>query len=226
MINKIVRYGIFLLLIPLIVIIGVTIFTDRQYAFVSLAVAMLACVPFFMVFEKKEDKNTKKLIILAVMVTLSVLGRFAFVMIPFFKPVTAIVIITAIYFGSETGFLCGALSALLSDFYFGLGPWTPFQMLIWGMIGFIAGIAAQKLKNSRVTLSIYGILAGIAYSLVMDVWAVLWIDGTFNITRYGVALFTALNVTIIYAVSNVVFLLLFTRPVGKKLERIKIKYGL
>lgn len=224
--KKILRYAIYFLAIPLVIVLGLTLFKDRQYAFISLAVALLACIPFFMAFEKKEGTNTKKLIILAVMVTLSVLGRFIFVFVPFFKPITAIVILTALYFGPEMGFLCGALSALLSNVYFGQGPWTPFQMLIWGLIGLLAGLLAVKLKSSRIALSLFGIFAGIVFSLVMDIWAVVWIDGVFNLARYGAALVTALPVTVAYAVSNVVFLLLITKPIGKKLERIKIKYGL
>ncbi len=226
MIKKILPYGIYFVAIPLAIVLGVKLFADRQYAFVSLAVALLACVPFFMAFEKKKESNTKRMIVLAVMVALSVLGRFLFVMIPFFKPITAIVILTALYFGPEMGFLCGALSALISNASFGQGPWTPFQMLVWGGIGLLAGLLAMKLKSSRIALSLFGVFAGIVFSLIMDIWAVLWIDGVFNLSRYGAALVTALPVTLIYAVSNVVFLLLIIKPVGKKLERIKLKYGL
>ena len=83
------------------------------------------------------------------MVALSVTGRF----IPFFKPVTALTVLTAVYLGGEAGFLCGALSAVISNFWFGQGPWTPFQMLAWGMIGLFAGLLASPLKRSRIRLS-------------------------------------------------------------------------
>ncbi len=224
--QKVLRYGIYFIGIPAVVVLGVTLFADRQYSLISFIVAGLACVPFFLAFEKKNDANSKKLILLAVMVALSVIGRFVFSVVPFFKPITAMVIITAIYFGPETGFLCGALSALISNFYFGQGPWTPFQMLLWGLIGVFAGLLAGSLKKSRVALSVYGVLAGVVFSLVMDVWGVLWVDGTFNFTRYWTALVTALPVTGIYAASNVIFLLLIAKPIGKKLERVRQKYGL
>jgi uncharacterized membrane protein len=224
--TRVIRNLVIIFIIPVIVLLGITVFSDRQYAFISLAVAMLACVPFFMDFEKKSGANTKKLIILAVMVALSVLGRFLFILIPFFKPVTAVIVITAIYFGSETGFLCGALSAFLSNFYFGQGPWTPFQMLVWGLIGFVAGLLAENLKKNPLSLVLFGILAGVTYSLVMDVWAVLWIDGVFNLPRYIAALVTGLPVTAVYAVSNVFFLLPVMIMIGPKLQRIKTKYGL
>ena len=60
----------------------------------------------------------------------------------------------------------------------------------------------------------------------MDVWTTLWADGTFNIIRYLSFVVTAIPVTIEYAVSNVVFLLFLTNPIGEKLSRIKKKYGL
>ncbi len=224
--SKVLSYIITLAAIPAVIAAGVFLFNENKYTFISLAVALLATVPFFLAFEHKKEVDTKKIVILAVMITLSVTGRFIFAFIPFFKPVTAIVVVLAIYFGPEMGFLCGSMSALLSNFYFGQGPWTPFQMFTWGMIGFIAGISGKKLIGSRIWLSVYGVFAGIFYSVIMDVWTVLWIDKVFAPTRYLAVLFTSLPVTAVYAVSNVVFLLIAGVPVGRKLSRIKIKYGL
>jgi hypothetical protein len=61
-------------------------------------------------------------------------------------------------------------------------------------------------------------------TLLMDVWTVLWADGYFNISRYIAAVISAVQFTVVYAVSNVVFLLLFEKPIGKVLERVKKKY--
>ncbi len=224
--TKIFRIALLIIAIPLLVILGVTMFTDRQYAMISLLIVVLSFVPFFLTFEKRGGSNTKKVIILAVMVALSVTGRFIFYVIPFFKPVTAIVVICAIYFGPEMGFLCGSLSALLSNLYFAQGPWTPFQMFSWGLIGLLAGIISKQLKNSKISLAIFGAFAGVLFSFVMDIWGVLWIDGTFNLARYLTALVTAIPITVIYVVSNVVFLIFIIKPLGSKLERIKTKYGI
>jgi energy-coupling factor transport system substrate-specific component len=229
MIKKSLRYIILVVAIPLIVFVGFAFFDDRQYSFISFAVAILACIPFFLAYEDKDGKSevdTRKIIVLAVMITISVLGRFIFAAVPFFKPVTAIIVVVAIYFGSEMGFLCGALSALISNFYFGQGPWTPFQMFIWGLIGFLAGIIARHLIANKIYLTLFGVFAGVIYSLAMDIWVVVWFDGTFNLSRYIAALIIALPITAIYAISNVVFLLIITKPIGKKLNRLKVKYGI
>lgn len=211
--------------IPAVILLGNMVFKDKQYAFVSLVIAILACAPFFMSFER-NNQNTHKLVIIAVMVAMSVAGRFIFAMIPGFKPVTAIVVITAMYFGSEAGFLTGALSAFISNFYFGQGPWTPFQMFTWGLIGLLAGLLSGALKGNKLILAVYGVFAGVVFSLLMDVWTVLWYQNEFNGKLYLASIMMAMPYTAVYAVSNVIFLLWLRKPMGEKLSRIKLKYGL
>ncbi len=225
MTKKLLINLILLVLAPLTVLAGAVIFKDKQYAWVTLCIAVLACIPFFLSFENGKTR-VKEMMIIAVMVSLAVVGRIIFTPLPGIKPVTAIVVITAMYFGGEAGFLTGALSAVISDFYFGQGPWTPFQMFVWGLIGFIAGVIADPLKRSRILLAVYGVVSGALFSLLMDVWTVLWWDGSFTLKRYLAATVSAARFTLVYAVSNVIFLLLLQKPIGKKLERIKDKYGL
>lgn len=223
--KKRLSYLIFCLVIPTVVLGGVWLFRDRQYVWIYLCVAVLSCVQFFIHFEKSEN-DTRKLVLIAAMIALSVVGRIIFTPVPGFKPVTAMVVITAMYFGSEAGFMTGSLSALISNFCFGQGPWTPFQMFSWGILGFIAGIIARQLRENKVVLAIYGIVSGVLYSFLMDVWTVLSADGYFNFSRYLAAVAASAEFTVIYAVSNVIFLLLFAKPIGKMLERIKVKYEL
>lgn len=223
--KKALSYVILCVAVPVVVLTGAYLFGSKQYAWISLCVMLISCVPFFLRFEKGAA-DTKELVIIAVMVALSVVGRILFAAVPGFKPVMAVVVITAIYFGSEAGFMTGALSAVISNFYFGQGPWTPFQMFSWGIIGFIAGLLSKGLRRSRLLLCVFGVFSGVLYSMLMDVWTVLWADGYFNLSRYLAAVVSALQFTVIYAVSNVVFLMIFIKPVGKVLYRIKTKYAL
>ena len=140
---------ILLIGIPVIMAVGFLIFGGKRYAFISAGIAVLSCVPFFMSFERNSDNNSVKLVIISVMTALSVAGRVLFSMLYGIKPVTAIIIIAALYLGSEAGFMTGSLTALVSNFFFGQGIWTPFQMFTWGLIGFIAGIFSEKLKKNR-----------------------------------------------------------------------------
>ena len=209
-----------------VILMGVRLFQDRKYNLISILMAFLSCVPFYMAYEKREG-SIRRMVVLAVMVAVSVAGRLVFVVIPGFKPVTAIVVIAAIYMGSESGFLIGSLSAIISNMFYGQGPWTPFQMLAWGSLGMIAGLPVmQKILKNRGILAVYGFLAGFGYSAIMDIWSVLSFDGSFSLARYLTVLATALPVSIEYAVSNVVFLMLGIGPIGRKLKRNNIKHGI
>lgn len=216
---------LFLLLIVACVLITAFVLRGKAFVAMSILVAVLACVPFFMSFER-EKNNTQKTVILAVMTALSVFGRFAFSFVPHFKPVTAIVIIVGMYLGAESGFLCGALSAILSNIMFGQGPWTPFQMLAWGLIGFLSGLLAPIFKKHRPVLWCFGALFGVLFSALMDVWTVIWLYKEFSLAKYIAAVVLALPVTAEYAVSNVIFLLCLEKPIGSKLARIISKYGI
>ena len=197
---------------------------ERYYILISL---ILIAGSLALVFARLDKRRTgvRRITLIAVMTALSIVGRFIFASLPAFKPVSAIVILTGVYLGGEAGFLVGSLSAFLSNFYFGQGPWTPFQMFAWGIIGLIAGYLGRFLKKNKPALAVYGVFAGVFYSMFMDVWSVLWYNNEFNISVYLAALVTAIPYTISYAASNVVFLLLLGRPFGEKLERVKLKYG-
>lgn len=223
--KKWISYGILVLCIPVVLVLGATVFAQKQYAWISLAVMVLSCVPFFLSFERRQQSATR-LVLIAILTALSVVGRLIFAPLPGAKPVTAMVVITAMYFGGEAGFMTGALTAVLSNFQFGQGPWTPFQMFAWGVVGLVAGLLANPLKRSRIVLCVYGALSGVAYSMLMDIWSVLWQDNGFNFARYMAYVVTSLPFMAIYAVSNVVFLLILAKPIGNKLERVKMKYGL
>ncbi|MDD3840405.1 MAG: ECF transporter S component [Clostridia bacterium] len=224
--KKLLSAIIIFIAIPAVIAVGVVLFKDRKYNLISMIIAFLSCVPFFLLFKKRKPQ-AREIICIAVMSAISVAGRLVFAMLPGFKPVTAITAITGIAFGPEVGFLTGAISAIVSNMFFGQGPWTPFQMMSWGILGFIAGLLARAgIMENKIVLSIYGVVSGILYSLMMDIWFVISIDGLFTWDRYIIAIASAVPFMIVYSVSNVVFLLVLSEPIGKKLKRVKTKYGL
>lgn len=196
---------------------------ENNYAPVILISTIVLVIIFYLRFEKKKS-SIMEIVLLAIMIVMAVTGRFIFAALPHFKPVSAIIIIYGIYMGAESAFMCGSLTALISNFMFGQGPFTPFQMAAWGLVGAFAGIFGKYLKKSRILLCIYGGIAGVLYSVIVDVWSVLWIDGVFNIKRYLALLVTSLPVMATYMISNVVFLMILAGPLGKKLKRIDKKY--
>ena len=189
-------------------------------------IALLSCVPFFVRFEKGKS-GAREMIVIAVMAAFSVVGRLIFAPIPAFKPVTAITIISGVALGPEAGFIVGSMTAVVSNMFYGQGPWTPFQMFVWGFIGFLAGVIFRKSKKpNRIVLSIVGAFGGVLFSLLMDIWATLSLDGEFLLSRYLVNVASSLSFMAIYAVSNIVFLIILAHPFLEKLNRIKTKYGI
>lgn len=208
----------------LILFLGLGLLRDRKYNVVSALLAFLACGIFYLNYEKREG-SIRRMVLLAVMTAIAVGGRCLFAPVPGFKPVTAIVVLCGIYMGPESGFLVGSLSAVVSNIFFGQGPWTPFQMFTWGVIGLIAGLpGVSKWLRRKGPLVVYGVFSGVLYTLLMNVWSVFSLDERWNFSRYLLSFGTALPFTITYAVSNVVFLLLTIKPIGEKLNRIQIKH--
>ena len=136
-----------ILCIPAVIAVNILFFEDRSYYVTSLIIIGLAMIPFALVFEGRKPQ-ARELVVIAVLVALTVAGRAAFFMVPQFKPVVAMVIIAGAALGAESGFAVGALSAFVSNFVFGQGPWTPWQMLAFGIIGFIAGLLFYQLAAS------------------------------------------------------------------------------
>lgn len=226
MLSTIVKKALLFLIIPVSIMVGIMFLGDRKYYAISLIIACSVNLIYMLSFEEKKI-STRRIVLLAIMVALCALGRFLFIMIPGFKPVTAIVVLTGIYFGSEAGLVTGAMAALVSNIIFGQGPWTPFQMFSWGVIGYIAGSRMlHSILRTKMGMVIYGILSGIAYSLIMDIWSTLAIDGSFLLSRFVVKVGTSLPFMFLYALSNVVFLLVLRKPMGEKLERIKRIYDI
>lgn len=216
-----------LVVIPLTIYFGLLL-GDRQYYFISLLIILYTMIPFFMVFEKRKPK-ARELVVIAVLCTIAAVGRAAFIFVPFFKPLVAIVIITGIAFGGEAGFLCGAVSGFVSNFIFGQGPWTPWQMFAYGIAGFIAGILYSKgiLKKNRLPLSIFG--AAVVIVIVgplLDMCALFTMTSVVNAENAAALLISGLPVNAIHSAATVIFLLIISKPMFDKLDRIKLKYGM
>ena len=222
---RIVSLCVFLLCIPALCVIGVLFFKQRSVSFASTGVVLLMLAGYFYVYEKKSSPAWE-LVIIALMSALSVLGRIVFAFLPSLKPCSAIIILTAIYFGRETGFMVGAFTALVSNFYFGQGGWTPFQMLAWGLTGYFAGMLGKWLTKNRILLLVYSAVIGVFFSLLMDLYSCLWMDGKVVLSRYFTLISAASYVTISYAVSNVVFTGIFMEPFGRIFRRLCTKYGI
>lgn len=214
--------------VPLTIYIGVRCFGQRKYYLISLLIMFETLLPFCMMFEHRKPQ-ARELVVVSVLCALAVSGRAAFSMLPQFKPVAALVIIGGVCFGGETGFLTGAVTAFVSNFFFGQGPWTPWQMFAFGLIGLLAGILFQKgmISKTKGSLSAFGFLVTfIIYGGIMNPASVIMWQNSINGAMLLSAYAMGLPFDLIHAFSTAFFLWFIAEPMIEKLERIKIKYGL
>lgn len=219
---------VMVLLSAVTIYVGLFAFEKAYYLPVSLLIMIYAMIPFFAGFERRKPK-AREIVILAVLIAVGTVGRAAFFMVPNFKPVLAIVIIAGVSLGKESGFLVGAMTAFVSNFLFGQGPWTPWQMIAMAVVGYLAGLLFHKYsgKVNRWILVAFGFLAAfVVYGLIVDLWTILYMNPEPNLQTAVMVYSAGAYFNLIHGVATVVFLLLLAKPMMEKLERVKLKYGM
>lgn len=223
------RSKVLLLFIVIIFPLSLGIYSligTTSYAFISMLFVILATIPFLMIYEMKKPQ-AREWIPLAVMAALGAIGRVAFAPVPFFKPTSAIIIITASVFGPEAGFLTGAISALASNLFFGQGPWTPWQMFSWGLIGFLSGYLIKKnIINNKRKLYIFGGLTGFIFGWIMNIWTATGYIYEFSWSAFFGLYISSFVPDLIHSISTIIFLMFLYDPWRAKLKRVKLKFGL
>lgn len=122
---------------------------SNMYLIGSFLIVVYTLIPFIMVFENRKPK-AREVVLIATMSALTVVIHMFFHLTLPLQAGTAMVIISGISLGPEAGFLVGALSRLVCNFYMGQGPWTPWQMFCWGLLGFLAGLTFNKIDYEEV----------------------------------------------------------------------------
>lgn len=211
--------------VPCVLVVCALSGTDYA-ALASVMVVVAALALFFAQYEASSPR-LRDVMPTAVLAALAAAGRILFAPIPDFKPVSAIAIIAGISFGRRSGFMVGALAALVSNFFFGQGAWTPWQMYAWGLVGYLAGVLSQMgLLNRPSAVYVYGFVSAIMYGLILNLWSVLgFFHAQTNLSVFAVYA-AALPFDIFHGVATVVFLVTLYVPWKKKLLRVKTKYGL
>jgi energy-coupling factor transport system substrate-specific component len=113
-------------------------------AFTVLALALVAGFAWY----ERQRPDARIVALVGTLSAFAALGRIAFAAVPNVKPTTDIVLLSGYALGGGPGFAVGALAGLTSNFFFGQGPWTPWQMAAWGATG-IAGAGLARLASAR-----------------------------------------------------------------------------
>ena len=214
-------------LIPIVLWLCMKYIDNRQYYITATAVLVLCMLPFFVSFERRRPK-ARDIVTISVICALGVASRAAFFMVPQFKPVLALCVLTGAAFGAESGFLCGAVTMLSSNLLFSQGPWTPWQMYAMGMVGFLAGIVFHIEKNIKpLYLAIFGAFSAIiVYGGIMNpIPALIWGGEALNAKMVLTYYITGFPMDVIHAFASALFLAVFSSPMFEKFERLKNKYN-
>ncbi len=190
--------------------------------------AILVIVPFYIYFERTRPQ-ARTIVLLTVLTALAVASRAAFFMVPFFKPVLAFAIIAGIALGPQAGFIVGSMTALVSNFLFGQGPWTVFQMAAWGLTGLIAGLLAGSLLqgNRRIPMMIYGFLSAfLIHGLITDLWTIFFVSDQPTLATVLSVYSAAIVPDAVLGSATAFFLWMIGPAVIRKVQRIRDKYGL
>ena len=202
-------------------------FKDVSYYVPAAVLLIFSMLPLLFRFEKKES-SAREITLIASMIALAVVSRAAFYLLPSVKPIAAVVIVSAVCLGAERGYTIGVFAAFISNFIFGQGSWTPFQMAALGLVGLISGIVFKYVNPTRIRLALTGfVLAFAVYGAVSDISTILVMYGK-KITLGGILSVYGAGVPFSFAfgVSTAAFLLLFGTPLINKLNRVIIKYDI
>lgn len=199
---------------------------DGNYYIISVAVIFISMIPFFFDFERKRH-YAGEIALTAALIALAVISRGVFYLLPQIKPIGAVIVVCGACLGAKRGYLIGALSAFISNFLFGQGSWTPFQMAALGTVGFIAGLIFSKRNAGKVPLAAAGfLLIFFVYGLIVDFSTVIVLGSEISFNSVLAVYLSGAVFNLIFAFSTGLFLLLFGEIFIKKINRIVNKYGL
>jgi energy-coupling factor transport system substrate-specific component len=193
----------------------------------SLLLAVIILAVLFMGFEQ-GDYGAREIAVVGALAAVGAAGRVLFAAVPSVQPATFIAILAGYVFGAEPGFMVGALIALLSNIFLGQGPWTPWQMLAWGLAGASGGLLATIMRGKVrvVPVAILCVAWGFIFGWMMNFW--FWLAFVYPLTlkSFLTASLTSFWFDFFHAAGNLVFALLLTRPASEMLLRFRARFSI
>jgi len=167
--------------------------------------------------------SSREIALIAMLSTLSAVSRIPFAAIPSVQPSTFLIICSGYVFGPLPGFMVGAVTALVSNFFLGQGPWTPYQMFAWGLVGILAALM-HKLHAGILVMVIFGLVCGYLYGWIMNTW--YWVSFSYPLTLRTFLVYQATSIWFdtLHALSNAVLLGIFGLKTIRILERFEKRF--
>jgi energy-coupling factor transport system substrate-specific component len=198
----------------------------KHYLLFSFMCLLCSILPAYWRFER-EPIRTKTLMFIGILIALAVAGRVPLAAIPSVQAASFIIIIGGISLGPELGFITGSTTALVSNMFLGQGPWTPWQMLAWGLMGLTAGLLGKtRIKKSLLLVVIFGGVWGFLFGWIMDLWYALAYVNPLNLKSFILAFGASVPFVALHAGANVLLLTFLYKPWELLFNRLVQKYQL
>jgi energy-coupling factor transport system substrate-specific component len=177
------------------------------------------------VWYERSRPTSQVVALVAALAALAVAGRIAFAAIPNVVATTDIVIFSGFALGPAPGFAVGALAGLVSNFWLGQGPWTPWQMAGWGMCGVLgAALAVARPRAGRLTLAAFCALAGVAYGALLNFSLMATYGGDLSLQRFLALESRAVPFDAAHAIGNATLALIAGPAMVRALVRFRARF--
>ena len=216
-----------ILLCELFFSMPLTVYLTGEYYYLAgaLIIAQLM-IPFLLSF-KGARPTSGEVVALLVMCALAVIGRVA-IPIPNFKATYGIIMLSGIAMGSPFGFMVGAVTALVSNFFYGQGAYMPWQMMGYGSAGMLAGFvfSRHRVRPKAIYLALFGFASVVVWvGPVLDVAHLFVMMPDTTLRSAFLSFLSGLPVNISQGCATVLVMLLLGRPILEKLHRVRTRYS-
>ncbi|MBA7625027.1 hypothetical protein ES703_32448 [subsurface metagenome] len=220
--------------LALILVIGTTAFVIPTFdspllnfllnwGVIATILVILTTVAFFFEFEAAAV-SSKEIALVAMLGTISAVLRVPFAAIPNVQPCTYLIICTGYVFGPVAGFTVGAITALVSNFFLGQGPWTLYQMIAWGLAGVSTGYLSRFSMNTRL-LVVFGILWGYLFGWITNIWFWTAFVYPLNLNTFILTQVNTIWFDTFHAIGNGIFLGILGMKTIAILQRFKRRFS-
>jgi energy-coupling factor transport system substrate-specific component len=192
--------------------------TWQLSSFLILAIGLVGGFAWY----ERSRPDAKLVALVAALAAFGSLGRIAFAALPNVKPTTDIVLIAGFALGAAPGYVVGALAALTSNFFFGQGPWTPWQMAGWGLVGIIGALLARAggRRLGRLPLAVICFVVGFGFTALQDCGD--WVNySDHSLAQLGLYVGQGVGFDLVHATGCFVFAIAFGPALIRALQRFR-----
>jgi len=219
-------FPVFLLLIIVLLLSGIkqnNLLAKQGWGLLSAEIMVAGLAFLYWGFEQGKT-SSREIAFIAVLGALAAVGRIPFAMLPNVQPATFIIIVSGFVFGPRAGFMVGSTAALVSNFFLGQGPWTPWQMFAWGIAGASSGVLKIIFPNiGTAGMSVFHFIWGYLFGWIMNIWFWTAFIYPLNWQSFLATYAASFWFDTFHAVGNVAFYLIFGAGFVKILKRFRKK---